>query len=298
MKNYMKILIAFALVFYTCTTGIMAGEDLFGRLKLAEPLPQGAWELYQVVTSRSDKTKGTYQAYDYATEVEYGLTDRFTVSAALLGQSIKTSGLLIDGYIPGDKEYGLKLSGVEMKVAYNFLSPARHNWGLTGFFGLENKWVDPHSGFKKDVLSASTGVNLQKYLLEGQMVWANSLSLESTKATRAEIAGLPDGFEWPTFAEVELEVTARTGVSYRFRPKWFIGAELELQREYETEVDLERESLFGGPSIHYGGKDFWVTLSWLEQLAGSGETFDGQEDGYHLIEKTKREIRAKVGFNF
>lgn len=284
--------------FIVMTQSTYAGEDLFGHLKLAEPLPKGAWEVYQTVTSRSDKGTGSYQAYNTETEIEYGLTDRFTISGALLGQSLNTSGLLIDAYMPGDKAYGLQVSGVEAKMAYNFLSAAKDDLGVTGFFGVESLRLDPHSGQDKNTFSLTTGMNVQKYFMEGQLIWAGNWSMEATKATRAPIADLPDGFEWPTEAEVELEFSGGTGLSYRFMPNWFIGAELQYQEEYETEVNRERFSLFGGPSIHYGGESFWFTLSWLTQLNGGGESYAGQPGGLHLIEKTKQEIIAKVGFNF
>ncbi|MCB1051256.1 MAG: hypothetical protein H6510_02460 [Acidobacteria bacterium] len=292
MRRFLFLIGVFA------SLSLFAGEDLFGHLKLAEPLPKGAWELYQIVANRSDKGTGTYEAYNYEWEVEYGVTNRFTLSGGLAGQGLDTSGLLVDGYLPGDNEYSFKLSGAELKMAYNFLAPAKDGVGLSMFLGVEKTWLDPHSGFDKDSLSLSTGVNLQKYFLEGQLIWAGSIGVESTKATRGELEGLPEDFEWPTFAEVELEWTGRTGLSYRFVPKWFVSLEAEFQQEYETEVNLERESLFMGPSVHYGGKKFWLTLSYLGQVRGSGETYEGQPDGYHLIEKTKREIILKVGFNF
>lgn len=275
----------------------LAGEDLFGHLKLAEPLPQGAWEVYQVATQRRDKGTGQYTAINTISEFEYGTTDRLTLSFGLAGQGIETSGLRVDGYLPGDNEYGFKSSGVELNLAYNILAPARDAMGLSYVIRLEKLWLDPHSGFDKDSLSLTTGVNLQKYVFEGQLIWAGNLALEATKATRRELEGLPDDFEWPTFAEVELEFTARTGMSYRFVPKWFLSIEGEFQQEYETEVNLERESIFVGPSVHYGGKNMWFTFSYLGQVSGRGETYDGQPDGYHLIEKTKHELIAKIGIN-
>ena len=51
--------------------------------------------------------------------------------------------------------------------------------------------------------------------------------------------------------------------------------------------------------VHYGGKDWWGTLSWLPQIRGGGEKYPGQTNAnLHLIEKTKQEIRLKIGFNF
>jgi hypothetical protein len=71
------------------------------------------------------------------------------------------------------------------------------------------------------------------------------------------------------------------------------------EAEHETEVGRERWSIFAGPSIHYGGKKWWATLSWMPQIRGGGETYAGQTDmNLHLVEKTKQEVRFKVGFNF
>ncbi|OYV24286.1 MAG: hypothetical protein B7W97_00160, partial [Mycobacterium sp. 20-66-4] len=56
--------------------------------------------------------------------------DRFTGAVYLLGQSVNTQGLLIDGYIPKDENSGLRLSGMEVSAKYNFLSPAKDDFGL------------------------------------------------------------------------------------------------------------------------------------------------------------------------
>ena len=61
---------------------------------------------------------------------------------------------------------------------------------------------------------------------------------------------------------------------------------------------MERNSLFVGPSLHYGGKDYWFTFTYFDQVRGGGETYEGQPNDLHLIEKTEQEIRLKVGFNF
>jgi hypothetical protein len=275
-----------------------ADENLFGYIKGSEVLPQGAMEFYQVVTQRADKGLGDYTAYNTETELEYGVSDRFTIKGELKGQSIDTSGLLIDGYMPGDKKYGLRFQGAEVSGKYNFLSPALDNFGLSMTAGLDYLVLDPHSGRDKDTISIDLELQLQKYFLEGQLIWAANFGTEGTRATRKPIANLPDDFEWPTGMEVEIEFWAGTGLSYRFIPNWFIGLETLYETEYETEVAMERNSLFVGPSLHYGGKDYWFTFTYFDQVRGGGETYEGQPNDLHLIEKTEQEIRLKVGFNF
>jgi hypothetical protein len=187
---------------------------------------------------------------------------------------------------------------VEASAKYNFLSPALDDFGLSGYWELEYNTIDAHSGQDKDTVSLSSILIGQKYFLEGQLIWAGNLGLEATYAKRHEIAGLPEDFEWSTDAETELELGAGTGLSYRFAPNWFVGAEVLYETEYETDVGQERYSIFAGPTLHYGGAAWWASFTWLPQLTGGGEGFDGQDTDLHLIEKTEQEVRLKLGYNF
>lgn len=281
------------------TLSAQADENLFGALKGAETLPQGAVGFIQHFNQRSDKGQGSYTALDSKTELEYGITNRLTGAVYLLGQSIHTSGLQIDGYLPRDESYGMRTSGVEGSLKYNFLSPAKDDFGLAGYFSTGYSWLDPHSGQKKDKLTFETKLLAQKYFLDGELVWVGNLGMEATMAQRGAIANLPVDFDWPTHPEMEIGFSAGTGLSYRFAPNWFAGAEVLYEVEHETEVGRERWSIHAGPSIHYGAKKWWATLSWMPQIRGGGETYAGQTDvNLHLVEKTKQEVRLKIGFNF
>jgi len=276
-----------------------ADENLFGYIKGAEPLPKGAREFYINVTSRNDKGQGHYEALDLGAEYEYGLTDKLAVAAEIKGMRLDTSGLVIDGYLPKDDEFGLKFAGLEASMKYNFLSAARDDIGVSLFTGLTWLTVDPHSGQSKKTWSLEEKLLLQKYFLDGQLIWIGNVHFEGTRAVRAPIDDLPPDFDWPTEPEMELELGAGTGLSYRFAPNWFVGAEVFYVQENETEVGLERWSLQGGPNIHYGSEKWWATLTWFPQIQGGGETYPGQTyDDLHLVEKTRFETRLKFGINF
>jgi opacity protein-like surface antigen len=292
-----------------------ADENLFGYVKGSETLPAGASEAYFWLTHRFDKGQGEYSAYDSQLEYEYGVTSRFTASAALLGQSIDTSGLVIDAYLPGAKSFGLKPSGIELKGKYNFLSAAMDPVGLSAEFELVQAWLDPHSGKDKDTTSFDVSVQLQKFFLDDQLIAVANAGLEGTYAKRdpldaatqasADLAmqgltGDPSAtFDWPTEPEMEIEFTLGAGLSYRFAPNWSVAAETQYQTEFETEVGQERWSWFAGPTLHYGSEKWWATLTWFEQLAGGREQYINQaDDNLHLIEKTEHEVRLKLGYNF
>ena len=281
------------------TTASVADEQVFGYVKGAETLPKGEWEVYETLTHRADKGQGTYNAWDSKTEIERGFTDRFSAGLAVKALAIETEGLLINGYLPKDEKYGPQFSGIEGAIKYNFLSPVIDPIGLSTYLSLDYEQLDPHSGQDKDTLSMELNFLLQKYFLDGQLIWVGNAGTESTFASRDEIENLPPDFEWPTDPEMELEVKFGTGLSYRFAPRWFIGGEALYETEYETEVGQERWSLFAGPTIHYGAPRWWATLTWMPQIEGGGEMYDGQKDtNLHLIEKTEQEIRFKLGFNF
>ena len=284
-----------------------ADENLFGYVKGAEVLPKGAWEFDQTLTYREDKKVGSYHAWDSKSEIEYGVTDKFNMGAYLRAQSIDTKGIVVDAYIPGDESYGPRASGVGAEFKYMFLSPAKDDFGLTGYADLSYNWLDQHSGLDKDSYSAEFQLIGQKYFMEGQLVWAGNLGLEATYAKRAplsasrtaKLAIIAPGFDWPTENEMEAELIAGTGLSYRFAPNWSIGAETLYEAEYETEVSQERWSWFAGPTLHYGGEKLWATLTWFHQIKGDGNPHSAQLDNdLQLIERTKNEIRLKFGFDF
>ncbi len=292
-------LIAAAMAVCLMSGSAFADENLFGYIRGAETLPQGSWDLYQVLTSRTDKGVGTYSALDSKTELEYGVTNSLSLSGALLMQSVFAHGIMINAYVPGDINKGMSPSGLEFSAKYNFLSPAKDPIGFSVYFALNHSWLDKHSGQDKDSTSMELEFILQKYFLEGELIWAGNVGTESTYAKRYGVANLPPDFEWPTHPEMEIALNAGMGLSYRFLPKWFVGAEVLYETEYETEVGQERWSTFVGPNLHYGSENWWATITWFLQPNGGGPGYDGQTDNtQHLIEKTKQEARLKVGFNF
>lgn len=276
-----------------------ADENLFGYLRGSEVLPRGSAEFYQWVTQRNDKGAGTYRATDTTTEIEYGVTDRFQISGEISTLSIDTRGLLIDGYLPGDKKFTLRPQALEAAVKYNFLSPAKDDFGLSLYSSFEYGFLDIHSGRNKKEYELETQLLGQKYFLEGQLTWVTNLGVRAAYENRGPIGDLPPDFDWPTAPEMEINLKGGTGVAYRFAPNWYAGIEGVYETEFETEVGQERWSVFAGPTIHYGGQKWWSTVTYFPQLKGGGEKYPDQTpDDLHLIEKTRYEARLKLGYNF
>lgn len=280
------------------STSALGSEHLLGYVKGAETLPAKSSDIYQIFSLRDGKSVGEYKGYAYSAEYEYGFTNSFSASAAIHGQKIERKNLVVDGYLPEVKNDSFEISGAEVEFKYNFLSPAKDDLGLSVAFGIDHSWYDVHSGLSKDTTSLELTLLLQKFFFEGELIWFGNIGMESTYADRNPIDVDPNDFEWPTKPEMEIELKLGTGASYRFLPKWYIGAEVLYETEYETEVGQERWSFFSGPSLHYGAQKWWLTATWLKQVVGGGEVFDDQEKDRHLIEKTENEYKVKIGFNF
>lgn len=280
------------------TGAARADENLFGYLTGAETLPKGASELYVWWTQRSGKDVGHYTANDVEVEYEYGFTPKLMASFAVLGQGIDSRDIVVDEYIPGDEKYGLRFAGVEGKVKYRFRSPLLDPYGLAMRVWLEQEVLDPYSGRDKDATSLGLDLLLQKNFLGDRLVAVANVGVESEYSKRRAIEGLPEEIEWETEPETELELFGGLGFSYRFASNWFVGAETFYETEFESEEGQERWSWFAGPTLHYGGRKWWATATWAEQLRGGGEEIPGQTEHLHLVEKTERELRLKVGWNF
>lgn len=284
--------------FYTSVllSSLNADESLLGFTKSAEPMPAGAMDLVQHTEVHGDKGAGKYQGIYSKTEFEYGITDKFTIAAYIRGQSVTTKGIVIDGYIPADHAGGFDYSGFEISTRYNFLSPAKDDFGLSQYFSYAHLNKDPHSGQGKQVDTLEIRLLAQKYFLDGELVWLGNIGLEATRAQRKAVE---TNAEWSLTPEMEIGLLASTGLTYRFIDNWFLGAELAYEQENETRVGLERYSYFAGPTIHHGRQQWWGSLSYLRELAGGGEKFDAQNDtSLHLIERTKNKFLLKIGYNY
>lgn len=220
-------------------------ENLFGYIKGAEPLPIGANGLYGIVTHRWDKGAGTYRATDYQLEFEHGVTNRFSAAFALRAMGIEVNKLLIDAYIPKNERHSFQPSGIEASVKYAFLTPALDHLDLASYVSVNYDWLDRHSGQRKSTYSLEYKLLAQKYLMDGQLVIAGNLGVETTYAHQKAVSPLPAGYEWPTGPEMEIEFMSGGGISYRFAPHWSAGFEVFYQAEFETEVGTERWSLQG-----------------------------------------------------
>ena len=266
----------------TGTPAVHADEQLFGFVRGAETLPKGHTDLYQFVTFRTGKDGGNYYGVDFDTEIEYGFTDSFQASAAIVNHYFNNNG--VDGL---DDANIYRFGGFELAGKYNVLSPFKEVVGLA--LRLEGGYLlhDEVGGLPQNEIYFAPEVDLQKNFRDDTLIWDLNFGPElAWGKTPAE--------EY----DHELALQTATGLSYRFAPNWFVGPECNFRAEYPN-FDIgffEHATFYAGPSLHYSSKRWWTTLTPVYQAWGEG--VDEPHNGKTYAEESTWKIRWKVGFNF
>lgn len=258
-----------------------ADENYFGYTYAAETLPKGRSEIYQWATFRSGKADGSYRALDLQTEFEHGFTDR--LQGALYLNAIKHDVSGVTGFRNRDQ---FRLNGLQAALKYNLKSPHQDGLGLAVYLEPGYKRFSRKSGKREDIYFLETKIITQKNYREDTLVWATNLSAELER--EHDLAGQA----W----ETELELTLSSGLSYRFAPRWFVGAEGVAVSAFER-ADLTRLAEYGvflGPNLHYASQSWWFTLTALPQVTG----WPANSGSRNLNNFEKLEVRLKVGLNF
>ncbi|MDG6777937.1 hypothetical protein QCB44_04365 [Thiomicrorhabdus sp. zzn3] len=278
------------------TTNAAAGESLLGYTLGAESLPKGAKEAYLWITHKGDKRRGDYQAQQIRAEFEYGLTDRTTVAAYLNGYrhdydcGAGCAGPVGDEEISGKKS-DIQFSGVSLEALHMIASPYSADIGVAVYGEVTYDTVDSITGENGTGWAIEGKVILQKPYMDGQLQWMTNLELEAESWKADGESG----------TEYAIAPRLRTGVSYRVAPNWSIGAEGWVDQEMLDPADgsweFDHWDVFAGPSVHYGSKHWWWTLTYAQQISGTDES-DDNTNGLHLADHEKYEARLKVGYNF
>ena len=112
---------------------------------------------------------------------------------------------------------------------------------------------------------------------------------------------------WPSPQYPPSPANRCSGISYRFAPNWFGGAEYRHRYEHNgwtfSSTQRERSSNFFGPNLHFADRNWFFTLTWLHQLSNArcynaddcSQIVGGR---YYGGEHEKNEVRLKVGFPF
>jgi hypothetical protein len=119
----------------------------------------------------------------------------------------------------------------------------------------------------------------------------------------------PTDFDYNKHWDQETDINFGLGASYRFLPDWSLGAEFQNEREFAGlkpfgSGNATNVAYYVGPTLHYGGQRFFVTLNalfqlpWALDLANHGAdslVVNGISNGDDF---ENFRVRLKVGFYF
>ena len=297
--------VAFAAILSLVSFAASAEESMFAYVYTTDLLPQGAKEVEQWMTWRHQKIAGTYDQIEGRTEFEYGLTDRLQVALSLNYNwtqayhngpfGATTPPEQFADFYPGPDDHFNKarLVGVSGEAIYRILSP------YTDVFGLA-LYTEPTVG--KNFFEVENKIIVQKNFLDDLLTVAFNFTYAPELRNLLDPAD-PTGTA--TSWQEETDINYALAVSYRFIENWSAGFEFVNEHEYNGFV-FNHESNSGyylGPTLHYGGERFFVTMTALWQMpwaSAHSDTVPGAlVNGYILDNDFERfRFRLKAGYTF
>ena len=253
-----------------CVNMAHANERLFTYSYEADALPEGTFEIEQWITNQNGREDGDYSRWDFRTELEYGVTERYTSALYLNWQSTRIGG------ISGEEDDNeTEFKGVSWENTYQILNPNLDPVGLSPYFEVTSDGVDYELEVKL-LLSK----NIDNVVLAANAIYEAEFEKEDGKTEK----------------EAELQFTF--GGAYKFNPNWSAGIEARYAAAYPDGLNLsgrEFQAVSVGPNIHYGNQRWWATLTVLPQVWGDG---DGASGGRQLVHEEELEVRLIAGVVF
>ncbi len=314
MTSPMRLLLTASLaVMSLAATAARADEPLFGYIYTTDLLPKGQKEVEQWATFREGRSNGDFHLLQTRTEVSYGVTDRFQVSGYLNLADTNVNGDAPDGTTlppevfadynadPSKRFKASRLESVSVEGIYRFMSP------YTDAFGLA-VYVEPSIGPRTYELESR--VIAQKNFIDDKLVLAANITVGYEKRyLHGDPSADPADEEFVDHWDKETDVNFGLAASYRFAPNWSGALEWQNEREWAGFNPFKKENrtndaYYFGPTLHYGGKGFFVTATYLKQLKGAKDFADDAADSavIHGISNgddfEKYRVRLKVGFYF
>jgi hypothetical protein len=296
---------AFAAILSLVSFAASAEESMFAYVYTTDLLPQGAKEVEQWMTWRHQKIAGTYDQIEGRTEFEYGLTDRLQVALYLNYNwtqayhngpfGATTPPEQFADFYPGPDDHFNKarLVGVSGEAIYRILSP------YTDVFGLA-LYTEPTVG--KNFFEVENKIIVQKNFLDDLLTVAFNFTYAPEFRNLLDPAD-PTGTA--TSWQEETDINYALAVSYRFVENWSAGFEFVNEHEYNGFV-FNHESNSGyylGPTLHYGGERFFVTMTALWQMpwaTAHSDTVPGALVNGYILDNDfeKFRFRLKAGYTF
>ena len=257
---------------------LFASESQFGYMYTTDLLPKGQTEIEQWLTWRHGRSQGDMNVLEGRTEFELGVTDNFQAAFYAHYAYLSAFHNNVDDTTappevfaelqpgPDDHMDNLKFVGASLEGIYRILSPYTDGLGLA-------LYCEPLGG--QGLIEVESRIILQKNFLDDTLVFVLNATVEQELR---DLPGDPDADPGSEEAaqhwDKETDMNYGLGISYRFIPEWSLGVEFQNEQEFAgltPFTDPTNLAFYLGPNLHYGGKDGFVTVTFLAQLPWSAD---------------------------
>jgi len=260
-----------------CAANAPATERRFTYSYETGTMPRGAMEFEQWVTLGTQRTGGgqvqqqNYNRWEIREELEYGVTDNYTVGLYLNADAESYRDLNVS---PAEDRSEFEFKGISLENRYLLINPADHTVGLTLY--LEPRFSGEEAELEEKVILGQR---------HGDWTWAFNL----THATEWE-----DNFHQ---TEGELEVTF--GLARDLARHWSVGLEFRNHNEIPEYETWAHAAFSVGPVVGFRQENWWATLTVLPQIYGKNFVGNPDDDQSLVLDEHERvNIRLLVGFSF
>ncbi|MDE2026916.1 MAG: hypothetical protein KGJ11_00065 [Candidatus Omnitrophica bacterium] len=291
---------------FILATPVFAEESQFTFVYTTDLLPKGKQEVEQWVTWRSQKIAGSFNFIEGRTEFEYGITDNFQGALYATYDWMEAHHNGPGGATTPAEQFGYKTPDPDAHFhATRFISGSAE-----GIYRLLSPYTDPigmalyaEPSYGPKFFEGETKLILQKNFLDDTLITAFNFTYapELRYLPTTDPISNNTKYNW----QEETDMNLGLAISYRFMPNWSGGFEFLNEREFNSYYFAHptNSGFYIGPSIHYGGKKFFVTVSFLQQLPWATKhsaTLDGAIVGGRDFDNDfeKYRVRVKVGFPF
>lgn len=253
--------------------GGWATERTFTFTYEPETMPKSGMEYEQWVSLRSGRNQAVgqenYNKWELREELEYGVTDNYTLSL-YLNQSSES----YRDPATGENFSEFRFDGISLENKYLVLDPAAHAVGLSLY--LEPRFAGDEAELEEKIILGQR---------HGNWKWALNL----THAT-----------EWTdNFHNHEGELEVSLGLARQLSTRWSIGIEARDHNELPGYDTWENTAVYVGPVVSYRQEKWWAALTVMPQVFGAN--FSGNPDQNTHLELEGHErwnSRLILGFSF
>lgn len=246
-----------------CAQGVSATERRLTYSYESGVLASGSKELELWLTPRFGREQA-YSRIDGRVELEAGVCSR-----------LQTAGYL------------------------NLTSEAREGAGEALAAGVSNEWklklLDPVADLLGLSLYGEWGLSVAGLELEGKVILDKRIGplLAALNLTLEHAWERQDGVR-----RRELALEQSAGLAYLVTERFGVGLEARHHLVYRSSEGFIGSALYAGPEISYGGRAFWLAISFLPQLfAMKSASHAAEAEPLELREHERFNARALVGFH-